>query len=162
MLSIRGVYENGKITLQSTGGGVPEYAKVLLTFIPVKKQAVPVDSQLQIDDLSEAYYNTLRAYERVRAHGKITIIDNLDRITFPLFDYSKGGLSFIVQQPLEIGRRISAAISDPSDPELVLMELAMEVRGVFQGEKQDEYKVGCMFVDSMDEELWHGVLQFLS
>lgn len=164
MLSIKGVYQNGKITLKTSGLEIPDASQVLLTFMTDEK---PIIAKIQAqnfktDEHGEDYYQGIRAHERVKAHGKITIIKALDQMTFQLFDYSQGGLSFISDQPFEIGKNISAAISDPSDPELVLMELDMEVRGIFLTDKEKEYKVGCMFVNSMDEELWHGVLQFLS
>ncbi len=164
MLSIRGNYQNGKITLKTSGMEIPDASQVLLTFL-TKETSNGVksnDQSFKADEHDDDYYQAVRAHERVKAHGKITIIRFLDQMTFPLFDYSQGGLSFISNQPFEIGGDIGAAISDPSDPELVLMELDMEVRGIFLTDRDQEYKVGCMFKNPMDEELWHGVLQFLS
>ncbi len=169
MLSLRGSYENGKITLKhSLPQGIPESSNILLTFVTdegriVGKEAI-VDPYVEVDDgteNNEEYYRSIREFERVDAHGNITIIDQDDRHTFPLNDYSQGGLSFLSDRQFAIGQQISSGITDPMNPEQVLMELKMEVRGIFQID-DNQFKIGCMFLDSVDEDLWHGLLQYLS
>lgn len=156
MQSIRGVYKDGKITLFDSNSNLPEICEVILTVLNESSHKTGKERH------SEEYYKTIRKHERVRAHGKISIINQQDRDTYRLFDYSKGGLSFIAPKEFGKGLKISAAITDPATPELILMELEMEVRGVFPHEDdRGGYKIGCMFLNSIDEELWHGVLQFL-
>ncbi len=171
MLSLRGSYENGKITLRhSLPQGIPESSNVLLTFVSDEEEITETksitDTFVEMDtsgaeNKNEEYYKSIREFERVDAHGNITIIDQEDRYTFPLNDYSQGGLSFISERQFDIGHQISSGITDPMNPDLVLMELQMEVRGIFQMD-DDQFKIGCMFLDSVDEDLWHGLLQYLS
>jgi hypothetical protein len=170
MLSIPGVFENGKISLSyRSETTLPENTEVLVTFF--SDSDLPADAESAVDDdfrNSEHYYRSIREYERVKAYGNITIIANDIRQTFPLNDYSQGGLSFLSELPFEIGQKVSAGIADPANPDLVLMELEMEIRGVFETTEQKKpdngrrFKVGCMFVDPVDEDLWHGLLQYLS
>ncbi len=171
MLSLRGSYENGKIIIQhSLPNGIPESSNVLLTFVTdfaetdenevIAETIVETGNGLE-ENKNEEYYKSIREFERVDAHGNITIIDQEDRYTFPLNDYSQGGLSFISERQFDIGQQISSGITDPMNPDLVLMELQMEVRGIFQTDDK-KYKIGCMFLDSVDEDLWHGLLQYLS
>jgi len=156
MISIRGKYENGKIQLEAHGHQVPDSAEVILTFL--------IDSKDKQDqkkaNVAKPSGRDQRQFERVKAQGNISIIDRLDRYVFPLFDYSQGGLSFVAGIKFDNPLQISAGISDPSNPDIILMELEMEVRGAF--EVDNGYKIGCMFVDPMDEELWHGILPYLA
>ena len=39
----------------------------------------------------------------------------------------------------------------------MVMDFEMVVRGVFSGE-DGSYKIGCQFLDQVDEELWHTVM----
>jgi PilZ domain len=168
MQSLYGIYENGKITLQEKfRGKLPDSSNVLVTF--VSEEDGIEDMQSETLEASggevgggnnEEYYRSIREFERVEAEGKITVIDENEQITLPLNDYSQGGLSFISQKPFNVGHVISAGITDPGNTELVLMELKMEIRGVFKTD-DEAYKIGCMFLDPVDEDLWHGLLQYL-
>jgi len=169
MISLYGVYENGKITLlHKLSKPFPEETEVLLTFYGGKSgRGLESDPDGDVIEKNEDYYKTLREFERVKAEGNITIIDQNKKYSFPLNDYSQGGLSFFSDRGFKVGQAINAGISDPSNSNIILMELAMEVRGIFENEnrsrlhKVDNYKVGCMFIDPMDEDLWHGLLQYL-
>ncbi len=168
MQSVYGVYENGRITLQERlPGGIPESSNVLITFVSEEYDIQDFQDEMMSnpdaeveEEENEEYYRSIREFERVEAEGKITIIDGSEQITLPLNDYSQGGLSFISQKAINVGHVISAGITDPSNTELVLMELKMEIRGVFMTD-DEQYKIGCMFLDSVDEDLWHGLLQYL-
>jgi hypothetical protein len=164
MISLHGVYEDGRITiLDRCPENIPTSTSVLLTFVSTQEslpEARGAKEESGSVEMNEEYYRSIREFERVDAHGNITIIDGDERFTYPLNDYSQGGLCFLSDRKFEIGGVISSGITDPTNPELVLMELKMEVRGIFQT-GDDTYKVGCMFLDSVDEDLWHGLLQYL-
>jgi len=155
MISIQGKYKNGKIHLPKPENEISDYAEVVITFLTNSKN----ESSKVPKNINKSGGSDQRQFERVKAHGNITVIDRLDRYVFPLFDYSQGGLSFVAGIKFEKPLQISAGISDPSSPEIVLMELEMEVRGAHEIGKG--YKIGCMFSDPMDEELWHGILPYL-
>ena len=164
MQSIHGVYENGKITLlHPLPKSIPESANVLVTVVADDDVVEAVDNSLLTAsrEENEAYYQSIREFERVNAEGNITIIDQETQMNFPLNDYSQGGLSFICDKAFNVGSFISSGITDPANPELVLMELKMEIRGVFKTDA-GSFKIGCMFLDPVDEDLWHGLLQYLS
>ena len=169
MYSVYGVYENGKITLkQALPKNLRDASNVLVTFVESETRTVkteltaePGQTESPDEEKNEAYYQSIREFERVKAFGNITIIDQDKQYTFPLNDYSQGGLSFIAENQFDVGHMISAGITDPASPELVLMELQMEVRGIFKTD-DGQFKVGCMFLDPVDEDLWHGLLQYLS
>lgn len=169
MHSLHGIYDNGKITLlQRLPKNIPDSANVLVTFVMDEegvtseaKRTVKPSGQKPMEDKGEAYYRSIREFERVKAHGSITVIDQDKQHAYHLNDYSQGGLSFIAEKQFSIGHLISAGITDPANPELVLMELQMEVRGIIKT-NDNNYKIGCMFLDPVDEDLWHGLLQYLS
>lgn len=167
MISLYGTYEDGKIVLSSPAEEqLPENTEVLITFFDDK---IPEPGETAVSDglieKNEEYYQSIREFQRVKAYGNISIIDSEDRYTFPLNDYSQGGLSFSSGHQFDSGRVISCGIADPSDPDVILMELEMEVRSVIDtredGESESRFKVGCMFLDPVDEDLWHGLLQYL-
>ena len=169
MQSLYGIYENGKIILQEKlPDNIPESSNVLVTFVTEVDDIQesddeimdPVSVENEEEEENEEYYRSIREFERVEAEGKITIIDEDDQTTLPLKDYSQGGLSFISDKPYPVGHIVSAGITDPGNTDLVLMELKMEIRGVFKTD-DDQFKIGCMFLDSVDEDLWHGLLQYL-
>ncbi|MBU2515618.1 PilZ domain-containing protein [bacterium] len=165
MQSLHGIFENGKIKLlHPLPKNLPDSSNVLVTFViddGVSKNDKVQSAAKGKQEKSEEYYQSIREFERVEARGNITIIDQDDQFVFPLNDYSQGGLSFISDRLFGAGQLISSGITDPSNPELVLMELKMEVRGIFKNDDKS-YKVGCMFLDPVDEDLWHGLLQYLS
>ena len=170
MISLSGVFENGEIELTVSPNQVlPNSSEILITFLSDQKTSEPALSLsseegglkiLATEGEDEEYYESMREFKRVIAHGDITIIENDNPVTHPLFDYSQGGLSFISDRKFDVGQKISAGITDPSNAEIVLMELEMEVRGMYSFD--EGYKVGCMFLDPVDEDLWHGLLQFLT
>ena len=172
MLSVHGIYENGKITIkQPAFGSIPVLSGVIITFTDSASNQSGTDQNLDISSQPERLpnknfekesngYESLRKYKRIPSRKEITIIDGKDRFTFSLFDYSKGGLSFIASKKFAVGKNISSGITDPSNPDIVLMELRLEVRSV--SEFEGGVKVGCMFLDPFDEDLWHGLLQYLS
>lgn len=171
MISLHGVYENGKIKLSyEIEEPLPQNSEVVLTFLTDTdgSKVIVAARDDAFEERSEEYYESIREFERVKAYGNINIIDGSTKFTFPLNDYSKGGLGFFSDKPFEVGKLISAGIADPSNPDLILMELEMEVRGVYRVLEMadtndgDRYKVGCMFIDPVDEDLWHGLLQYLS
>ncbi|MCP4751073.1 MAG: PilZ domain-containing protein [Proteobacteria bacterium] len=170
MLSLHGIYENGKITLMyPSSRQLPEDSEVLVVFVEDtarKGSETTIDGDSKEDN--EEYYKSIREFERVEAQGTISIIDQNARYTFALNDYSQGGLSFISDKEFHIGQIVSSGISDPANPDMVLMELEMEVRGIFSvettetvRENEQHFKIGCQFVDPVDEDLWHGLLQYL-
>lgn len=166
MQSLHGIFENGKIKLlHPLPENLPQSSNVLVTFVvddETAKASVDMpDSANGKQEKSEEYYQSIREFERVEAHGNITIIDGDDQAVFPLNDYSQGGLSFISERQFNVGQLISSGIMDPSNPDLVLMELKMEIRGIFKND-EGTFKIGCMFLDPVDEDLWHGLLQYLS
>lgn len=167
MLSLRGIYKDGKITmLNPTSKEFPENSEVLLTFLPPLNEDEVEDNfdgsnGSRLKEGTEDYFQSIRKHERIKAQGNITIIAEQERKSFLLNDYSPGGLSFISETKLNVGQIISAGISDPSNPDSVLMELEMEVRGVIQIDETG-FRTGCMFVEQIDEDLWHGLLQFFS
>ena len=172
MISIRGIYQDGKITMICPSPQtIPENSEVLVTFIEDgvdvgeddTADILSVNDELEADETEtdELDFESMREFERVKATGYINIIDQSRKFRFQLNDYSQGGLSFISEWKYEIGKIISAGIADPNDRESILMELEMEVRGVFE-ENGESYKIGCMFVDPVDEDLWHGLLPYLA
>ena len=167
MISLYGIYEDGKIVLSYPAEEqLPESTEVLVTFFDDK---IPPQGESAVSggliEKNEEYYQSIREFQRVKAYGNISIIDGEDRYTFPLNDYSQGGLSFTSKYEFNVGQVISCGVSDPSDADMILMELEMEARSVMdQREEEDlesRYKVGCMFLDPVDEDLWHGLLQYL-
>lgn len=167
MISLYGIYEDGKIVLSSTTGEpLPENSKVLITFFDDKiSDAGGRAVSNGLVEKNEAYYQSIREFQRVKAYGNISIIDSDNRYTFPLNDYSQGGLSFTSKREFQVGQIISCGIADPSEDDIILMELEMEVRSVSdireEGDTEERFKVGCMFLDPVDEDLWHGLLQYL-
>jgi hypothetical protein len=170
MLSIHGVFEDGKITLSyRSEEPLPENAEVLLTFYDDSDRLARIERKSEAGiEKSENFYQSIREHERVKAYGSITVIVDDTRHAYPLNDYSQGGLSFISDLTFKIGQKVSAGIADPANPDLVLMELEMEIRGVYEMAEFNEseyghrFKVGCKFIDPVDEDLWHGLLQYLS
>ena len=167
MISVRGIYQNGKITVICPSSQiVPDNSKVIITFVgdsvDDEENAIEGDT---IDDVvseeDEAYFESIRQFERVKAIGNITIIDQSRTFRFRLNDYSQGGLSFFSDWKYPVGKIVSAGIMDPNDRDSILMELEMEIRGVFE-EGDESFKIGCMFVDPVDEDLWHGLLPYLT
>jgi len=167
MLSIKATYENGKIKFLEPVK-VKEESDVIITFLDDDYQ-FSTDSTLEADedstsqtfaqkeDKPEEFYEKLRAHKRYPAKGDITLVETGEEVTYPLNDYSAGGLSFIADRVFEIPQDITAHIKYKIDEEFMLMDFEMVVRGVFT-EGEGRYKVGCQFFDQVDEELWHTIM----
>ena len=167
MLSIRATYENGRLKLLDPVN-IKEDTDVIVTFLDDDFQ-ISMDSSLSTGDdstISEAslnedqpeeYYTKLRAHKRFPAKGDITLVETGEEVTYPLNDYSAGGLSFIADKVFVTDQDITAHIKYQIDEDTMVMDFEMVVRGVFSGE-DGSYKIGCQFLDQVDEELWHTVM----
>src|SRR3989339_1586602 len=100
MLSVKAIYEDGKILLTEPIE-LADNTEVILTFLdgdyPAHKaEAAPAaagsGSQSEVKD--DAYYERMRAHKRFQAKGNISIVQGRGEVEFPLNDYSAGGLSF--------------------------------------------------------------------
>jgi hypothetical protein len=128
-------------------------AKTSIKPSTAKTSAIPV----KIDDRQEEYYAKLRKHKRYKARGNITIVFDEDELIFPLNDYSAGGLSFLADRGFQIGHNVTAALKYNASGEVLVMDFEIIVRGVFEQEK-DRFKIGCEFIDDVDEELWHTIM----
>jgi len=151
MLTLKARVEKGKLVINQPAHFLPERSQILLTFtrlgVPQPDQQAPAEDFL-----------TLRVHERKPATGSITIVHKNQTHRFPLHDYSTGGLSFIAHADFQPEGVLHAGITDPFDPDTVLLELALDVRGLHpQGQG---VKIGCQFVEEHDEDLWHGLQMF--
>ncbi|MCG8335548.1 MAG: PilZ domain-containing protein [Proteobacteria bacterium] len=169
MKSIRGTYENGTIKLLDPVD-LENETNVVITFlddefpfstIPAAPQpsSNKQDSEavLDKDEQSEEYYEKLRKHKRYKAKGNITIVQDGEESIYPLNDYSAGGLSFLADKVFDIGTNINAALKYNASGEILVMDFEIAVRGVFE-EETDRYKIGCQFIDNVDEELWHTIM----
>ena len=170
MFSIKGTYENGKIKLLEPLS-LTEDSNIIVTFldhdIPFSTEAAnaadtrnapavfPDDTEQEAHP--EEYYEQLREHKRYQATGDITVISGSEDETFPLNDYSSGGLSFISDRIFDVTTEITAALRYSAGEEELLMDFNMEVRGVFE-QDDGSYKIGCQFDDQVDEQLWHTVM----
>ena len=151
MLTVRGRFEKGEIVIYGSRPDIADGVEVLVTPL--------VDHEEEITDQEpKESAATLRNFERVKADGLISIILPNGKKNYQLFDYSKGGLSFLAQDDFEAGDTLQAGITDPFHPDTILLELKLEIRGIRS--EDDKNKIGCQFVDSFDEELWHGLQMF--
>ena len=169
MKSIRGTYENGTIKLLDPVD-LENETNVVITLlddefpfstIPAAPQpsSNKQDSEavLDKDEQSEEYYEKLRKHKRYKAKGNITIVQDGEESIYPLNDYSAGGLSFLADKVFDIGTNINAALKYNASGEILVMDFEIAVRGVFE-EETDRYKIGCQFIDNVDEELWHTIM----
>ena len=166
MISVKGIYENGTIKLLDPIK-IDGDANVVITFLdddfPFPERNDLVEMDTEEPDMSggnikpDEYYEKLREHKRYKARGNITIIQNEEELTYPLNDYSAGGLSFFSDQAFEIGSTITAALKYNASGEVLVMNFEITVRGVFEHE-EERYKIGCQFIDDVDEELWHTIM----
>ena len=166
MKSIRGTYENGTIKLLDPVD-LENETNVVITFLdddfpfsstPASFPKSDSTSEgVEKEDKPEEFYEKLRKHKRYKARGNITIVHENEEITFPLNDYSAGGLSFFSDRVFEIGNNINAALKYNASGEVLVMDFEITVRGVFEQE-EDRYKIGCQFIDNVDEELWHTIV----
>ncbi|MDH5561581.1 MAG: PilZ domain-containing protein [Deltaproteobacteria bacterium] len=156
MKTIKGTYKNGKIVFFEPVF-LPKSSKVIVTANRMRKDCK--SKGLQSLEAKDVNYNQIRKNERIRAHGKITILHKDEKNSFHIYDYSKGGLCFLSHKDFAVDDLIHAGIMDPHNEGSSLMELKLSVRGVFENEGKRQ--VGCRFEDPLDEDLWHGLMQFI-
>ncbi len=108
------------------------------------------------DEFSEEYYTKIRRHKRYLANGNISLVENDKETTYPLFDYSAGGLSFISDVCFEVGKSLMASIKDPIEQDMSVLDFEFEVARVV--EDNDKFKIGCKFFDEVDEEIWHSLM----
>lgn len=170
MFSIKGTYENGKIKLLEPIN-IKEDTNVIITFLdhdipfstnmvetPPQTVSGSAGSDIENSAHSEEFYEKLRKHKRYPASGDITILGDGDEDeTFPLNDYSSGGLSFFSQRDFDVGEEITATLKYSAGDEMLVMDFNMEVRGVFDAD-DGRYKIGCQFDDPVDEQLWHTIM----
>ena len=148
MFSVKANYEKGKITLDEPLH-LDNKADVIITFLDGE---IPTDSASGDDQ----YFEGVRAHKRYKAKGQITVLEDGIETSFELNDYSAGGLSFFCNKGFGIGEHITATIKYNAAGELLVMEFTMEVRNSI--DKEEHYMIGCQFLDSVDEELWHTIM----
>ncbi len=166
MISVKGTYENGTIKLLEPIK-IEGDANVVITFLdddfplpesPSGIGSVDSLSQEMADEPdSDEFYEKLRKHKRFKARGNITIVKENEEFTFPLNDYSAGGLSFFSDVAFDIEERITAALKYDASGEVLVMNFEITVRGVFEDDDL-RYKIGCQFIDDVDEELWHTIM----
>mgnify|MGYP003960210187 FL=1 len=114
------------------------------------------DSSPYDDELSEDYYSKIRKHKRYLAKGNISLIEGDLENTYPLYDYSAGGLSFISDKVFDVGKSLTASIKDPIEQDTSVLDFEFEVARVENYEGQ--FKIGCKFFDEVDEEIWHSLM----
>lgn len=159
MHSIKGIFRGGKIYLQEPLPSTQE-SDLIITFLQERKnlqQSRNESSKVQAgSEQSETYYQTLRQHERHHANGEICITNEEGEISYSLYDYSAGGLSFVADIQFEVNQTITAAIHYTAAGEVLTLNFEIIVRRIFDHE--GNFKIGCQFCDAVDEELWHTIL----
>lgn len=168
MKSIRGTYESGTIKLLDPVE-LKNKANVIITFLddefPFPKAGDSAESEtgsgesvasVEDEEKREEYYAKIRKHKRFKARGNITIVLD-EEFTYPLLDYSAGGLSFLSDQTFDNGFVLTAALKYNASGEVLVMEFEIAVRRVVEQE-ENRYKIGCQFNDDVDEELWHTIM----
>ena len=185
MFSIKGVFKDNKIVL-SESLKIDKKTPVIITFLDPEKSTarsrIPdfeedfaseknltdsddftADTMLEGEDaeeLTEQDYTRVRKHKRYPAKGNISLIgldgDETEEKSYALYDYSAGGLSFISDQPLKVGRTLTASIKDPIEQDTSVLDFEFEVARVEN--RGDHYKIGCKFFDDVDEEIWHSLM----
>lgn len=163
MYTIKGVYEDGKIKL-SEPIDVEKDTNVIITFLDedFPETEVNLDDEITAldddnDEIAEDDYEGMRAHKRYPAKGDIVLSSDGEELVFPLNDYSAGGLSFLSDRVFEVSSDITATLKYSIGDEELLMDFEMTVRGIFE-DGDDEYKIGCQFLDLVDEQLWHTIM----
>ncbi|MCP4297955.1 MAG: PilZ domain-containing protein, partial [Proteobacteria bacterium] len=114
------------------------------------------DDSYSQNDESEEYYAKLRKHKRYPAKGSISLVIDGEGLSFPLRDYSAGGLSFLSLQSFKTGDKLTASLKDPIEKEVSVLDFEFEVARVIAFNEQ--LIVGCKFFDDVDEELWHSLI----
>jgi len=163
MYTVKGVYEDGKIKL-SEPIDVEKDTNVIITFLDedFAEKELSLDDEIEMlddesEDLADDGYEGMREHKRFPAKGDIVLNIDDEEVIFPLNDYSAGGLSFISDRAFDISSDITATLKYSIGDEELLMDFEMTVRGVFE-DGSDGYKIGCQFLDLVDEQLWHTIM----
>ncbi|MBT4288912.1 MAG: PilZ domain-containing protein [Deltaproteobacteria bacterium] len=151
MLSIKATYEKGKIKLLESAK-IKNNTELLITFLD---DDYPFE-ETELEN-TEDYYKRIRKHERFKAKGNIIIVDDKLESTYKLQDYSAGGLSFISEIAFEVNQEITAAIKYQAADETLVMDFEIIARRCVPD--GFNYKIGCQFKDSVEEELWHTIMQ---
>lgn len=168
MFSIKGVYEKGSIRLLEPME-IEEETEVIITFLDEDPDSdedpssdpLTLPSYVEKEGAGEEYYKKIRKHKRFKAKGKINLLQNEEEISYPLNDYSAGGLSFISDQVFDINQQITATLKYTASGEILAMRFDIEVKRVvlLEEEQEEQYKIGCQFLDQVDEELWHMIME---
>ncbi|PCI27106.1 MAG: hypothetical protein COB67_09310 [SAR324 cluster bacterium] len=163
MFSIKGIYDKGAIQLMEPLE-LEENAEVIITFLdedfPLSAQE-PLDlaaPEVEIEDNSEEYYERFRKHKRYKANGIINLLEGEREVSYPLNDYSAGGLSFISDQVFDSDQQITASLKYIASGEVLEMRFDIEVKRTIQTDEEGKFKIGCQFLDLVDEELWHMIM----
>jgi len=161
MLSVKAVYENGKILLKEPVE-LTDNTEVILTFLDADYPSVgggggdEESATAGMTEDEQADYEKLRAHKRFKAKGQITIVEETGEIDYDLNDYSAGGLSFFAHRTFNQMEIITAKIKYEAAGEV--LELDFEIRVMRCIDKTDTNMIGCQFLDGVDEELWHTIM----
>lgn len=167
MLSVKAIYEDGKILLTEPIE-LADNTEVILTFLdgdyPANKSeggasapaSAPVGVSAESEVKDDAYYERMRAHKRFQAKGNISIVQGRGEVEFPLNDYSAGGLSFFADRLFNAMEIITAKIKYHAAGEI--LELDFEIRVMRVIDKGDKFLVGCQFLGNADEDLWHTIM----
>ncbi len=168
MFSIKGIYENGAIQLLEPLP-IEGDADVIITFMDDDPQeelgsdgmisgADEIQDSVEIEEQTDEYYEKFRKHKRYQAKGIINLIGDDEDESFPLNDYSAGGLSFISDHPFEINKVVTASLKYVAAGEVLEMKFEIEVKRLIGGDVEEKIKIGCQFLDNVDEELWHMIM----
>ncbi|MCP4294944.1 MAG: PilZ domain-containing protein [Proteobacteria bacterium] len=171
MFSIKGIYENGAIQLLEPLP-IEGDTDVIITFLDDEPQAelgsgdkvsnpdeIPSSVEIEDEQQTDEYYEKFRKHKRYQAKGIINLIsDEENDESFPLNDYSAGGLSFISERPFEVNKVVTASLKYVAAGEVLEMKFEIEVKRLIGGDTEKKIKVGCQFLDNVDEELWHMIM----
>ncbi|MDT8447183.1 MAG: PilZ domain-containing protein [bacterium] len=167
MLSVKAIYEDGKILLKEPVE-LADNTEVILTFLDgdypgrsgssrgESTEELEVASSAHGEAKDDAYYERMRAHKRFKAKGNITIVEESEETDYPLNDYSAGGLSFFADKMFNQMEIISARIKYRAAGEV--LELDFDIRVMRCIDKGDQFMIGCQFLDGADEELWHTIM----
>ena len=158
MLTVKGKFSQGKIVIDDDQE-LPENSRVIMHFPNAESNQIVYSHKF--DSISALRGN--RRHPRFEARNKILLVQNTDERAIHyysrLLDASAGGISFLSTRLFVEDSTIQVGIADPAQPSEVLMELALEVRGVSC--QMGGYKVGCTFMNSLDEGLFFKLSRYI-
>ncbi|OGG93229.1 MAG: hypothetical protein A2508_01500 [Candidatus Lambdaproteobacteria bacterium RIFOXYD12_FULL_49_8] len=160
MLSVKGYFRQGQIVLDGEVRDLPNKAQVLISFPNQVGNLVLFNTKF--DEISAR--RGRRQSIRHATKGNITLVEkNPSReqiIQAELIDASYGGISFTSSHLFVENTVLQVGFADPTKPANILIEFDLEIRAVSccnQG-----YKVGCMFYNSLDEQLFHRLTRLIT